>query len=188
MGKGFFIISVIWAFSSLAYAQQVESKKCPSCGKQLKECGYKGKHAQQPSTTSGQGHIDRRSEKKDEGVRMEEITDENENMIFVIVDKDPEFPGGRDALDKYLAQNIRMPALAHENGIAGRVYVTFVVERDGSISHPIVLKDIGGGCGKEALRVVKSMPRWIPGRQNGKAVRVQVNMPINFDSTSMENE
>jgi protein TonB len=114
-------------------------------------------------------------------VVVEEEEEEEEAQIFTVVEKDPEFPGGMDALYKYLAQNIKYPTIARENGITGRVYVTFVVERDGSIANPRVLRDIGGGCGAEAIRVVKSMPKWNPGKQSGKAVRVQFNLPVNFN-------
>lgn len=114
-------------------------------------------------------------------VVVEEEEEEEEAQIFTVVEKDPEFPGGMDALYKYLAQNIKYPTIARENGITGRVYVTFVVERDGSIANPRVLRDIGGGCGAEAIRVVKSMPKWTPGKQSGKAVRVQFNLPVNFN-------
>ena len=113
-------------------------------------------------------------------VVIEEEEDETETQIFTVVENDPEFPGGMDALYKYLAQNIKYPQLARDNGITGKVYVTFVVEKDGSIANPKVLRDIGGGCGQEAIRVVKSMPKWTPGKQRGKAVRVQFNLPVNF--------
>lgn len=113
-------------------------------------------------------------------VVIEEEEDETETQIFTVVENDPEFPGGMDALYKYLAQNIKYPQLARDNGITGKVYVTFVVEKDGSIANPKVLRDIGGGCGQEAIRVVKSMPKWSPGKQRGKAVRVQFNLPVNF--------
>lgn len=86
-----------------------------------------------------------------------------------------------EALYKYLASNIHYPALAKENNITGKVYVTFVVEKDGSIANPRILRDIGGGCGQEAIRVVKSMPKWKPGKQRGKAVRVQFNLPVSFN-------
>ncbi len=114
-------------------------------------------------------------------VQIEEEEDETETQIFTVVENEPEFPGGMEALYKYLAQNIKYPQLARENGITGKVYVTFVVERDGSIANPKVLRDIGGGCGAEAIRVVKSMPKWTPGKQRGKAVRVQFNLPVNFN-------
>ena len=114
-------------------------------------------------------------------VKIEEEVDEEEVKIFTVVENDPEFPGGMDALYKYLAENIKYPQLARDNGITGKVYVTFVVERDGSIANPRILRDIGGGCGAEAIRVVKSMPKWTPGKQRGKAVRVQFNLPVNFN-------
>ncbi len=113
-------------------------------------------------------------------VVVEEEEEVAEEPIFTVVENDPEFPGGMEALYKYLAQNIKYPQLARDNGITGKVYVTFVVERDGSIANPKVLRDIGGGCGQEAIRVVKSMPKWTPGKQRGKAVRVQFNLPVNF--------
>lgn len=113
-------------------------------------------------------------------VLIEENVDENEIQIFTIVEHDPEFSGGMEALHKYLNQNIQYPQIARDNGITGKVYVTFVVEKDGSITRPILPRDIGGGCGQEAIRVVKSMPKWTPGKLHGKAVRVQYNLPVNF--------
>ncbi|MBQ7280009.1 MAG: energy transducer TonB [Bacteroidales bacterium] len=114
-------------------------------------------------------------------VVVEEEKEEEEEEIFTVVENDPEFPGGMDALYKYLSSNIKYPAIAKENNITGRVYVTFVVEKDGSIANPRILRDIGGGCGQEAIRVVKSMPKWTPGKQRGKAVRVQFNLPVSFN-------
>lgn len=113
-------------------------------------------------------------------VKVEEEEEEDEQVIFQVVENDPEFPGGVESLYKYLAQNIKYPQLARENNITGRVYVTFVVEKDGSVTGVRVVRDIGGGCGAEAVRVVKSMPKWTPGKQRGKAVRVQYNLPVNF--------
>lgn len=113
-------------------------------------------------------------------VKVEEEEEEEEVEIFTVVENDPEFPGGTEALYKYLATNIKFPQLARENNISGRVYVTFVVERDGSITGARVLRDIGGGCGAEAIRVVKAMPKWTPGKQRGKPVRVQYNLPVAF--------
>ena len=114
-------------------------------------------------------------------VVVEEEEEVKEEEIFTVVENEPEFPGGMEALYKYLAQNIKYPQLARENGITGKVYVTFVVEKDGSIANPKILRDIGGGCGAEAIRVVKAMPKWSPGKQRGKAVRVQFNLPVNFN-------
>ncbi len=102
----------------------------------------------------------------------------DDSEIFTVVGNDPEFPGGMEALYKYLEENIIYPADAGcEKGV---VYVQFIVERDGTITDAHVLKDRCGGCGEEALRVVNSMPKWIPGYQRGKPVRVRYNLPIRF--------
>ncbi len=103
-----------------------------------------------------------------------------EQHIFIVVEQMPSFPGGQAALMKYLAEHIKYPELAKESGIQGRVFINFVVEPNGKIDHVKVLRGIGGGCDEEAVRVVKSMPKWIPGRQRGKPVRVSFNLPIKF--------
>ena len=108
----------------------------------------------------------------------EEIVEEA--AIFTVVESIPEFKGGRDALYAYLGNNIKYPVMAKESGIQGKVYVTFVVEKDGSITDVKLLRGIGGGCDDEAIRVVGSMPRWKPGKQRGKPVRVQYNLPVRF--------
>lgn len=111
---------------------------------------------------------------------VKEEKEVEELEIFTVVESMPEFPGGDAARMKFLQENIKYPQLARESGIQGTVYVTFVVEPDGSISNVRVLRGIGGGCDEEAVRVIQSMPRWIPGKQRGKPVRVQFNMPIRF--------
>ncbi|MBG0783410.1 MAG: energy transducer TonB [Bacteroidales bacterium] len=103
-----------------------------------------------------------------------------EAEIFTVVESMPEFPGGQAKMMEFIAQNIKYPAMARESGIQGRVFVNFVVEPDGSVSNVKVLRGIGGGCDEEAVRVVKSMPNWTPGRQRGKAVRVSFNLPVRF--------
>lgn len=108
----------------------------------------------------------------------EEVVEEA--PIFTVVESMPEFKGGMAELYKYLSNNIKYPVMAKESGIQGKVYVTFVVERDGSITDVRVLRGIGGGCDEEAVRVVQSMPRWTPGKQRGKPVRVQYNLPVRF--------
>jgi protein TonB len=100
--------------------------------------------------------------------------------ILTIVELMPSFDGGEEAMYNWLNSNIKYPQVAKETGISGTVIVTFVVEKDGSISGVQVLKDIGGGCGEEAMRVVKAMPKWKVGKQNGVPVRVQFNLPIRF--------
>ena len=98
--------------------------------------------------------------------------------IFTAVEQNPEFVGGQAKMYQYLGENIKYPAAAQRANISGRVFVKFVVEDDGSIGDVKVMKGIGFGCDEEAIRVVKSMPRWKPGVQNGKNVRVYYNMPI----------
>ena len=104
----------------------------------------------------------------------------DDDVIYQEAEQDPEFPGGINAMYKFISENLEYPQLAKENNITGRVFVTFVIERDGAVSNVRVLRDIGGGCGAEAVRVIKAMPRWTPGKQKGKAVRVACNLPINF--------
>ena len=105
---------------------------------------------------------------------------EEETKVFDVVEQMPSFPGGPSALFEYLSKNIKYPVVAEENGIQGRVIVTFVVERDGSITDVRVVKSVDPSLDKEAQRVVKSMPRWIPGKQNGSAVRVKYTVPVTF--------
>ncbi|MBS1647028.1 MAG: energy transducer TonB [Bacteroidetes bacterium] len=102
--------------------------------------------------------------------------------IFTVVEQMPEFPGGPAEMMKYIQKNIHYPEVAKEAGIQGRCFVKFVVESDGSISNVEVLKGVTGGadCDKEAMRVVKSMPKWSAGKQNGRSVRVWFNLPIVF--------
>jgi len=108
----------------------------------------------------------------------EEVVEEQE--IFMVVENAPAFPGGDVARMKFLQDNIKYPQMARESGIQGTVYVTFVVERNGNVTDVKILRGIGGGCDEEAVRVVQNMPKWEPGKQRGKPVRVQFNMPIKF--------
>jgi protein TonB len=103
-----------------------------------------------------------------------------ETKVFDVVEEMPQFPGGQAALLEYLAKNIKYPVVAEENGVQGRVIVTFVVERDGSITDVRVVKSVDPSLDKEAARVVKSMPKWQPGKQNGSAVRVKYTVPVTF--------
>ena len=103
-----------------------------------------------------------------------------EEEVFLVVEVMPEFPGGKEALLNYLGENILYPQLARESNIQGTVFVTFIVEPDGSLSKVKVMRGIGGGCEEEAVRVVQSMPKWKPGTQRGKPVRVQFNLPVRF--------
>ena len=103
-----------------------------------------------------------------------------ETKIFTVVEQMPMYPGGDAALMGYLRDNIHYPTVAAENGIQGRVVVGFVVERDGSITDVKVLRSVDPSLDREAMRVVKSMPRWTPGKQNGSAVRVKYQVPVTF--------
>jgi protein TonB len=113
-------------------------------------------------------------------VLVEEAPEPVAEEIFTFVEEYPEFPGGEKALYEYIKNNIRYPEVARTSGITGTVYVQFVVEKDGSISDVKVLRGIGGGCDEEAVRVVKSMPKWKPGKQRGQPVRVYYTLPIDF--------
>ncbi|MCA9487717.1 MAG: energy transducer TonB [Nanoarchaeota archaeon] len=115
-----------------------------------------------------------------EEIFEEEEETEEESQIFIVVESMPEFPGGEKGLHEYLAQNLKYPKVAREANISGRVFLTFVVETDGSVTDVRLLRGIGGGCDEEAIRVVEAMPKWSPGKQRGKPVRVQYNIPISF--------
>ncbi len=125
-------------------------------------------------------------DKKDEVVEIAApieapVEEEEEEVIFQVVEKMPEFPGGVQALMKYLAQNIKYPVIAQENGIQGRVICQFVVNKDGSIVDVEVVRSGGdASLDKEAVRVIKTMPKWKAGEQRGKAVRVKYTLPVSF--------
>lgn len=105
---------------------------------------------------------------------------EEENKVFDVVEQMPAFPGGPAALMQYLSSHVKYPAVAEENGISGRVTVQFVVERDGSVTDVKTMKSVDPSLDREAERVVKSMPKWIPGKQNGSPVRVKYFVPVVF--------
>lgn len=109
------------------------------------------------------------------------VEEEEEEVIFMVVETMPEFPGGQQALFKYLSENVKYPVIAQENGIQGRVICQFVVNKDGAIVDVEVVRSGGDpSLDKEAVRVIKSMPKWNPGKQRGKAVRVKYTVPVNF--------
>ncbi len=118
--------------------------------------------------------------KAKEVIAQPEPPKEEETKVFDVVEQMPSFPGGPSALFEYLSKNIKYPPVAEENGVQGRVIVSFVVERDGSITDVRVVKSVDPSLDREAQRVVKSMPRWIPGKQNGQAVRVKYTVPVTF--------
>ena len=112
-------------------------------------------------------------------VEVEE-EDVEEQQIFQVVEEMPEFPGGMSECMKFLGKNIKYPTISQENGVQGRVIVQFVVNRDGSIVDPVVVRGVDPYLDKEALRVISSMPKWKPGKQRGKAVRVKYTVPVTF--------
>ncbi len=105
---------------------------------------------------------------------------EEESKVFDVVEQMPSFPGGPSALMEYLHDHVKYPVVAQENGVQGRVVVSFIVERDGSITDVRVVRSVDPSLDREAARVVSSMPRWTPGKQNGSAVRVKYNVPVSF--------
>lgn len=114
---------------------------------------------------------------------VEPVVEEEEPVeeeIFMVVEKMPEFPGGMAELMKFLSKNIKYPTIAQENGVQGRVIVQFVVNQDGSIVDPVVMRSVDPYLDKEALRVISAMPKWKPGMQRGKAVRVKYTVPVIF--------
>lgn len=114
---------------------------------------------------------------KDHKVIVEEKVEEKP---FVSVEQMPQFPGGQTELMKFVQSNLKYPTIAAENGIEGRVIVRFVVGRDGTVSDIEVQRGLDSSCDKEAIRVVKLMPKWIPGKQNGRAVPVYFTLPVLF--------
>ena len=122
--------------------------------------------------------------KEQEEVVIADVSTETEVVeeeIFVFVEEFPSYPGGDEALYAYLGKSIQYPELARENNITGTVVIKFVVEKDGSITKASIMREIGGGCGKEALRVVNAMPKWKPGKQSGKPVRTEFTLPVQFE-------
>ncbi|UOE50715.1 TonB family protein [Mucilaginibacter sp. SMC90] len=117
---------------------------------------------------------------------VKQVVEADPNQIFTSVEQVPEFAGGLEKFGAYLSKNIRYPAVARENNTQGRVICTFVVEKDGSLTDIKVVRGIGSGCDEEAVRVLKNSPKWKPGIQNGRPVRVQYSVPISFTLASEE--
>ncbi|MDJ1500546.1 energy transducer TonB [Xanthocytophaga agilis] len=111
------------------------------------------------------------------------LVDNPENIIFTAVEQMPEFPGGREEMNRFLSKNLRFPASAQQKGVSGVVYISFVVSNTGAVSDIKVLKGIDEACDKEAVRVVEKMPNWKPGRQNGRNVTVRYSLPLRFAIT-----
>ena len=112
--------------------------------------------------------------------KQEEVQEKEEQQVFVVVEEMPEFPGGELALRTYIAKAIVYPTVAQENGIQGKVFVTFVVNKDGSVSNAKIARGVDASLDAEALRVVSTLPKWKPGKQRGVPVRVSYTVPISF--------
>lgn len=110
---------------------------------------------------------------------------DSSNEVFTIVEEMPEFPGGQGALMKYLVKEVEYPKEAMDAKMEGTVYISFIVERDGKIAEVKTLRGLGSGLSQEAVRVAKGMPNWMPGKQNGKPVRVRYTLPIRFKLNSV---
>jgi protein TonB len=111
---------------------------------------------------------------------VEEDEEEDEQQVFVIVEDMPEFPGGDLELQRWINRSVKYPVIAQENGITGRVYVGFVVNKVGQVENVKIMRGVDPSLDKEALRVINKMPKWKPGKQRGKAVKVSYTVPINF--------
>lgn len=131
-------------------------------------------------TVEGNDEVGGEVLKAKDDIKAPEPPKHEENKIFTVVEQMPMYPGGEAALMQYLSSNIHYPAVAAENGVQGRVVVGFVVERDGSITDVNVMRSVDPSLDREAVRVVKNMPRWTPGKQNGSAVRVKYQVPVTF--------
>jgi len=115
------------------------------------------------------------------------IDSTKEVEIFDRTEVMPRFPGGPEQMMKYLSKNIKYPELARKNGLQGKVVIKFYIDVDGTVKEPVVLKDgVGGGCAEEAMRVISMMPKWSPGTQRGKAVKVYYVLPVTFKFSSDE--
>lgn len=126
--------------------------------------------------------IDKNIIKVDPDQKEKKVIDDDANKIIEIggVSEKPEFPGGDEGMYKFITDNVKYPDLARENKIQGKVYISFVIEPDGNLTNFKIEKGIGAGCDEEAERVVKLMPKWTPGKQNNRSVRVRVVIPLKF--------
>lgn len=110
-----------------------------------------------------------------------EVKVSDDDAIFFVVEVQPEFPGGMDSMYAFIQKNLIYPEKAKAEGIEGRVFITFTIEKDGSVSNVKILRGIGGGCEEAAVEMIKNMPKWKPGKQRGKPVRFQFTLPIKFE-------
>lgn len=116
----------------------------------------------------------------EEPAPAQQVVEEVKEEVFLVVEEMPEFPGGQAAMMKHIASNIKYPRVAQQQGLEGRVIVNFVINSKGEVDNVEVVKGIGGGCDEEAVRVIKSLPKFKPGKQNGRPVSVKFTVPIKF--------
>ncbi len=117
---------------------------------------------------------------EEEVVAPNKVIQEEEVVNFYVIEEKPEFPGGEEAMMKWIAANVKYPEIAKENGVTGKVFIQFVIDKDGKVTDVQVLRGVDSYLDKEALRVVSAMPAWTPGKQRGKTVKVSFQLPINF--------
>ncbi len=120
------------------------------------------------------------NEEVTEVVETNEVIQEEEVVNFYVIEEKPEFPGGMDAINKWITENVKYPDVAKENGISGKVFVQFVIDKEGKVTDVQILRGVDPYLDKEALRVISSMPAWTPGKQRGKPTKVAFQLPINF--------
>jgi len=113
-------------------------------------------------------------------LHSQETVKKNEKANVLMVTKEPEYPGGIEAMMAFVSKNINYPSEARERKISGKVMVTFQIDENGAVADPKVTEGIGGGCDEEAIRVIKKMPKWSPGESDGKPVRVEMKVPVMF--------
>ena len=154
--------------------KEVREEEMPKTQEELQQSKLSISTADVKGTDEEKGKLIGEVDKNKQNIAQEEV------KPFLIVEQMPDFPGGTEELMRFLGKNIQYPQMARETGIQGTVIVQFVVNKDGKISTVKVLRGIGGGCDEEAVRVVKSMPVWKPGKQNGVSVPVYFQLPIKF--------
>ncbi|OFX28104.1 MAG: hypothetical protein A2X08_02440 [Bacteroidetes bacterium GWA2_32_17] len=126
------------------------------------------------------------AEKKNDDLIPDEPNDKKDEFIddepvnFYVIEEKPEFPGGIEAINKWIVDNVKYPGIAKENGVTGKVFVQFVIDKEGKVTDVQILRGVDPYLDKEAMRVVSDMPSWTPGKQRGKAVKVSFQLPINF--------
>ena len=138
-----------------------------------------GKNADSLLTKVTWTEIPKPEEKDEDGPKLN-VDVQSQDQVFVYTEQPPTYPDGEQALMEFIRKNIKYPEEAKTKQIEGKVIISFVVTREGSITDVKVVRGIGGGCDEEALRVVRMMPKWIPGKQNGMAVSVRFNLPVTF--------